>query len=290
MRPRALPARRPMPGPARVRPNPRVDVAASRPGQRVDIAAAGPGAQPAEGIPERPSAPAALAAWAGALLGQIHGLEDRIGLDFYRVGQRLRLLHDPSVYQALGFRSFGQLLESHEVMSRYWATQLVRIATEYSAEQARTLGVSKAWAVISYAAATGQKPSEIVERNAAIDGTPLEAHSVRELQAAAARERARRKGLIGTQAHRDAERAARKISRTLRARGARDAHVRLLLRGSSWRIRVEVSAELAVAAIVGPTVRAVGAAGAASGAGGAGGAKGVSARGAIRAAGRAPPR
>ncbi len=245
MRPRALPVRRPKPGPARAQPRPRVDIATSP--DRT---------QPLEGVPARPSAPAALAAWAGALLGQIHGLEDRIGLDFYRVGQRLRELHDRTVYGALGFGSFGQLLEAHAVMSRFWATQLVRIATEYSPAQARTLGVSKAWAVISYAAATGQRPAEIVERNESIEGKPLTSYSVRDLQAAAARERARRRGLIGTPAHREAERAVRKISRVVRARGARDAHLRLILKGTSWRIRVELAAEVAVAAIVGPTLNA----------------------------------
>ncbi|MBI2892403.1 MAG: hypothetical protein HYY06_02550, partial [Deltaproteobacteria bacterium] len=135
MRPRALPARRPNPGPARVppgRPDRRAD-------QRVDIAAAAPDAPLHDPIPARPSAPTALAAWARGLLGQIHGIEDRIGLDFYRIGQRLRELSDRNVYGALGFSSFGQLLEAHGVMSRFWATQLIRISVEYSPAQARTL-------------------------------------------------------------------------------------------------------------------------------------------------------
>lgn len=283
MRPRALAVRRPKPGPARVRPaenRQRAGVPASQPGPRVDIGATSDAGVPGT-IPPRPSDPAALAAWAGSLLGQIHGLENRIGLDFYRIGARMQVLQDRTVYTALGFRSFGQLLEAEGVMSRFWGIQLARIASEYSHEQARTLGVSKAWAIISYAAATGQKPSEVLEGNESIDGKPLASSSVRELHAAAARERARRRGLLGTPAHEAAEKAVRQISRVVRKRGARDARVSLVLRGTSWRIRVEVPAELAVAAIVGSIARASGAP--------SGIARGAS-RAAPRKPGRGPPR
>ncbi|MBI2897992.1 MAG: hypothetical protein HYY06_30850, partial [Deltaproteobacteria bacterium] len=60
------------------------------------------------------------------------------------------------------------------------------------------------------------------------------------------------------------------------------AHVRLFLKGSSWRIRLDLAAEVALAAIVGPTVRAANAP--------AGAAASATRRAARRAADRGPPR
>ena len=180
---------------------------------------------------------------AHAMLAEIETLKRQIGASFYRMGLLLRELSKPALYHdALGYPSFGALLEARQIMSRFAASKLVDIVTEFPAPQAQALGAAKAYALVRYADALGNTtpPAELARKNPPIDGTRLHDLSVRALQEAAARARARRTPRPRDEAARGAERASRQLRRWLRARGAKDAHSRLRWTKGAWWFRIEL--------------------------------------------------
>ena len=178
---------------------------------------------------------------ARAMLAEIETLKRQIGASFYRMGLLLRELSKPALYHdSLGYASFGALLDDRQIMSRFAASKLVDIVTEFPAPQAQALGAAKAYALVRYAAAIDVPPAALARKDPPIDGTRLSDISVRALQEAAARARARKKPRPRDEAALAAERAGRRLRTWLRAKGARDAHIRLRWQKAAWWFRIDL--------------------------------------------------
>jgi hypothetical protein len=178
-----------------------------------------------------------------ALLRRIERLRVRLSRDFYEVGRALVELSQPPIYGALGYDSFGELLEQRQVMSRTQAGRLVDVVQAFPKEQALALGVEKAYGLLRYAAATAADDvaTVLASTNAKIGGKRVRALSTRELAAFTRKLLARRSGR--DPALKTAARRARAVERRVKTDGAPSAvvTVRRAL-GRPW-VRIEVPLE-----------------------------------------------
>jgi hypothetical protein len=194
-----------------------------------------------------------LAGRAEELVRRIEELKARIGQSFYDMGAMLAELSAPSMYGALGFGSFEELLAARRLTSRMSALRLIEVARAFPREMALELGVEKAYALVRYAAATpaADVARELARVDAPIAGKRVRSASTREILAAT--RRLRGKGSREVQAASpEVRRLARALQAALRKAGAKGARASGEQRdGAGWIVvripagevgRVEVTA------------------------------------------------
>lgn len=182
------------------------------------------------------------------LLELIARRKARIVEDFYDIGEALKELFHKQLYRALGHRSFETMLEAHDVMSATQARKLIALVERLPRAEALALGQEKAYALVSYTAATPEPdvPVELARADAKIGGKKLSKVSVRELEVAAkqARDRARAaKPKTAAERQRAAEDKAllTKVKRRLVAADVRGAKVEV----GATEVRIVVSRKTA---------------------------------------------
>ena len=88
------------------------------------------------------------------LIAEIERRRARIRKEFYEIGICLQQLAAPKIYAALGFASFGELLDGRGLLTRSQAYRLVAVVGGFTKEQALAIGAEKAYALTRYVAAT----------------------------------------------------------------------------------------------------------------------------------------
>ncbi len=132
---------------------------------------------------------------ASELLDMIARRKTRILEDFYDIGVALTELNDKQLYLALGFKSFAELLEKHDVMGYSQAKRLMTVVAKMPRAQAVKLGQERAYALVAYTSATPEAddPAELAKKDVLIGGKPISQASVRHLASATKRVRATRR-------------------------------------------------------------------------------------------------
>ncbi len=127
------------------------------------------------------------------LLDLIARRKARIVDDFYDIGEALKELFQKELFRALGHRSFEAMLKAHHVMSATQARKLIHLVEQIPRAEALALGQEKAYALVSYTAATPEPdvPAVLAREDAKVGGKKLSKVSVRELQLAAKEARGR---------------------------------------------------------------------------------------------------
>jgi hypothetical protein len=183
---------------------------------------------------------------ARALIAEIAKHLASIAEDSHRIGVCLTELREPRLYLALGYDSFAALLYGEDLMSRALAHRLITVAATYSPEALRALGVSKAYALVTYVRHTPAEDvaATLVEYDARVGKKPISKSTTREITAAA-KKVALRSRVADAQRDpvADAEGRAAAVERALRARGFEDIRLALrLVRGHHYvdlRLRLE---------------------------------------------------
>lgn len=117
-----------------------------------------------------------------ALVALVMRRRARIVEDFYDIGEALREILRDELYAVLGYESFEALLEDRDLLSLSQAKKLIAVVENVPREEALALGHERAYALVSYAAATPEPDTvaKLVESKAAIAAT-----SLRDIEAAA---------------------------------------------------------------------------------------------------------
>jgi len=130
---------------------------------------------------------------AEALIALVERRKQRITEDFYDIGEALREILRKTLYAALGYATFEELLRARKLMSLAQAKKLIRLVDGIPRQEALALGQEKAYALVAYTAATPEAdvPAELVRASAAIAGKPIQKASKREIQEATAKLRSK---------------------------------------------------------------------------------------------------
>ncbi len=188
---------------------------------------------------------------AETLLRHIDQRRSDIARAFYDVGSSLRELSDKKLYASLGYATFEAMLEERELMSAQYARRLIEVVRSFDREQARRLGPEKAYALARYSARTKLKddPAEYIAEGFPVGGRrrPIDDVTVREIHTATRLALLRQHGGHGEseRARRDAEAAARTMTRKLHARTDGQGEVRHVFRKGSWWLEIALPAEMA---------------------------------------------
>jgi hypothetical protein len=177
------------------------------------------------------------------LLSLIERRKARISEDFYEIGKALRELKQKKLHFAAGFASFGEMLKARDVMSLTSAKKLIAIVASVPVEKALALGVEKAYALARYTAATPEpdSPALLLDADAEVAGTKVSVATVRDLNLASKKARAKtspKRAVNPKEAA--AAKAARDVSIWLRAHKIRGANVTTKRVEKAYRIFVEL--------------------------------------------------
>jgi hypothetical protein len=185
---------------------------------------------------------------ANELLALIARRKARIVEDFYDIGEALKELFHRELFRALGHRSFEAMLKAHEVMSATQARKLIHLVEQLPRVQALSLGQEKAYALVSYTAATPEPdvPAVLAREDAKVSGKRLSKLSVRELQLAAKEARSRARAATPRTVAEKARAAAAKsllakVKARLEAGGVRGAQIAL----DAEEVRVTIARRIA---------------------------------------------
>ncbi len=187
---------------------------------------------------------------AEALLALVQRRKQRITEDFYDIGEALRELLRKELYKALGFASFDELVETHELMGREQARKLITLVEHVPREEALKLGQEKAYALVAYTVATPEAdvPAELARTDAKIGGKPLSKASVRDIQAAAAEVRKKSPKKAPSDAERARVRRERELVATARS---------VLKRGGVSRAEVVVKKDKVIITLAASTLERI---------------------------------
>jgi hypothetical protein len=176
------------------------------------------------------------------LIAEVLRRKARVSREFYEIGMALGELAQARMYVALGYGSFGELLDDRSLFQRMHAHRLVAVARAFTRDQALGLGAEKAYALTRYVAATpaDELASALVDADAAIDGKRVSVISVRELAAAARAIRAEGRGGQRDPEERAARAAARAAQARFRRQGARGAVASAVRHEGAWVVRIDV--------------------------------------------------
>lgn len=184
--------------------------------------------------------PKTVAIEAEGLIRDIATRRARIANDFFEIGVALSRLSTRPLYTSLGYASFDELLQKRRVMTRMQASKLIAVSQAYPKQQALSLGVEKAYALVRYAAATPAPDlaRSLATADARIAGKPLRDLTVKQLRDAT-------KTLHGVMPPNDhdleeARATARKLQKKLRAEGASSAKVRAHREGIALHLRIDM--------------------------------------------------
>lgn len=179
------------------------------------------------------------------LVADVKKRSTKIAEEAHAVGKALAQLSEARNYAALGYKSFDELLKGEKLMGRTTAHQLMAIAETYSLEQVRKLGVSKAYALISYAEATPKLDYApiMLDNNVRIGNKYISAMTVGEINDAASRVR-KASGRAKPRSNQEkvASAEARKVQARLRKQGFGDAKATAVRDENRWRVQVIVDA------------------------------------------------
>ena len=162
------------------------------------------------------------------LLSAIQRRRKRIAEDFYDIGEALRRLREPRLYQALGCDRFADLLEKAGI-SATQAHKLIAIVEQLPRSRALALGQEKSGALVSLAAATPgvDTATSLAHARVPLRGrhTPLDiahasARAIERAATAARRSHAKDDGALA-----EAESYARDLTQKLVKAGAKHATV-----------------------------------------------------------------
>jgi hypothetical protein len=154
------------------------------------------------------------------LLAEIARRKQHVAEEFYDLGQALRELLRKGLYRSLGHDTFESMLRARDVMGPTQAYKLIALVEHMSRDEAIRLRQEKAYALLSYTAATPEPdaPDQLVSDDAVVDGKKLSTMSSRELNTAAKKVRAaKRKARKPTLAEREAARHERTLIAALRS-------------------------------------------------------------------------
>lgn len=176
----------------------------------------------------------------------------RVAEQFYGMGVELRKLSEPRMYQALGFASFGELLEGRKIINRMTALRLISVVEAFPERLAIELGLEKAYALVRYAEATPAPDIArvLAERNVVVGAKRVSDVTVREIVAET--KRIRGGGVARDSrdpAAREARGAARALQAALRKVGGKGVVARGAWEDGTWKVRIEMSAEEARAVL-----------------------------------------
>jgi hypothetical protein len=170
---------------------------------------------------------------ARADIALIKGLVQQIKRAFYEIGAALGRLKDPARIAVLGYRSFHEMCARELGMSESKANDLVAIASNMTAEEARGMGQMDALSLVTLCKATPEddRPADLVDAK-----VPLPSGEVLDVGKASARERLeaakeirRASGAAGTRGGRSVtakERSpAADLQKRMRAAGLKRASV-----------------------------------------------------------------
>jgi hypothetical protein len=135
---------------------------------------------------------------ARGIIAEIRQLLGTVAQTSHRIGVLLTQLSDPPLYGTLGYDSFKALLRGEDLMSAAHASRLMLVAATYTPATLRKLGVSKAYALVTYVETTpaADVAHILAENDHPIDGKPISKASVRHIvkatKQAELRNRARR--------------------------------------------------------------------------------------------------
>ncbi len=188
---------------------------------------------------------------AESLLALVARRKARIVEDFFDIGEALRELRDHKLFQTIGYSSFRAMLDARGVMSHTQAVKLIASAKNYEREQALSLGLEKAYALVRCTAATPapDSPKFLSETGAKIGKKPAGAATVRDIAKAAGAERRRREAKRPDPEAKAAAETERAVRARLVKRAVREAAVAVARKKTGWRIRVEI--DLAHAHVIG---------------------------------------
>jgi hypothetical protein len=178
----------------------------------------------------------------------------RIAEQFYGMGVELRELARREMFGALGYASFGELLDGRKIINRMTALRLISVVEAFPRELATKLGVDKAYALVRYAEAT---PAPDVARvlavqDALVGGKRVSEVSAREIVAETQRIRGGGRSRDPQDpAGKEARGAARALQAALRKLGGGGVRARAAWEDGDWGVRIEMSAEEARAIVEG---------------------------------------
>lgn len=177
------------------------------------------------------------------LVADVKKRSERMADDAHSIGAALTKLSDPALYQALGYKNFGELLKREKLMSRMQAHKLMSVAETYSKQDLKKLGFEKAYALISYVEATpaADLAVNLFRSNARIGNKYVSSMTVKAINDAAKRvRRATDQGRGRSGPEKVARTAARKLQARLRKVGIKLAMVDVVRRDGKLRLQVEL--------------------------------------------------
>jgi hypothetical protein len=195
------------------------------------------------------TATTAAARYAEELLELVARRKAHITEAFYDIGRALRELSKKKLYSALGYVSFGELLDARRVMSRAQAHKLVTIVTTMSVKTALPLGVEKAFELARYTQATPalDTPDSLLESGAFVGDRPAAESTVQDLARATRNEKKKSAPAKKDPAEKTAEKAAKQAGTWLRKHGAKGIVAKAVRRKDGWRVVLEMTPEAAAA-------------------------------------------
>jgi hypothetical protein len=161
---------------------------------------------------------------AESLIALILRRKQRITEDFFEIGEALREISRKKLFVPIGYESFDELLAKRGLMGPTQARKLIAIVDAYTRDQALALGLEKAFAVITYAAATPAREVPQLVLATGIGGKSVDALTAREITQRAEKIRAKKGPPENvTPAEREARAAASAWQAALRKGGLRSA-------------------------------------------------------------------
>jgi len=179
------------------------------------------------------------------LIRDIQNRNSRVAADSYQIGIALKALTQHTLYGAVGYQSFRELVQDRSLMHPTTAYKMIAVVDHYPKAQAVELGFGKAYALTRFVEATPalDLASRLFADDPKIGKKRLSAMSIRDLQAATARvRRASTRRDVDPDA-KAARAEARRLQRVLRTAGARSAKVRAIRREGEWHLKTVMRVE-----------------------------------------------
>lgn len=177
------------------------------------------------------------------LVLDIRKRSERMAEDAHAIGTSLKQLSSPAMYQALGAKSFAELLKREKLMSKSQAYKLIAVAETYTKADLKKLDFEKAYALISYVEATPKDDLavELFRANARIANSYISNMTAKSIEAAAKRVRRATGQNRGQSApEKLARTTARKLQARLRKQDFKNARAVAVREGAVWRVQVTV--------------------------------------------------
>ncbi|MBN1770075.1 MAG: hypothetical protein JXB32_02345 [Deltaproteobacteria bacterium] len=188
----------------------------------------------------------ALRQEAERLLAVVAQAKTRIGADFYRMSAALTELLDRKLHAALGYETFGAMLQQRRLMSPAAASKLIAIYRSIPRQTALQLGPERAYEwlqLLREEAGPDAGPDDVrrlADERTEVQGRPVADLTRQEIVELRQRVQARREAGRRDPSAAVAHRLARALAQRLEHAGAADARVAARFARSGWRLRVDL--------------------------------------------------